>query len=311
MTRVFISIAFMLMLFAVAVTAQFSEWSAPVNLGPVVNSPYTDSCVTVSKNGLRMFFFSTRYAQSITGDWHLYVSQRPSVDAPWGEPQEIVGFNDGYHASCPVLSLDEHRLFFASPRPGGCGGADIWVSRQHNREDDFGWGPPVNLGCMPDGPNSPQNDNMATVFEDDTGTEVMYFSSNRPGGPGAYDIYESRMGIEDTFGPSTLVAELSTFATDSAAVRRDGLEAIIMSNRPGGTYPGTTDLWTATREDTAQPWSEPIVNPILNSPGVDGGRISFSFDGRALYFQSNRPGGYGAGDLYVATREKLRGRTGQ
>ena len=34
--------------------------------------------------------------------------------------------------------------------------------------------------------------------------------------------------------------------------------------------------------------------------------MSFSFDGRAFYFRSNRPGGYGDFDLYVTTREKLR-----
>jgi hypothetical protein len=32
-----------------------------------------------------------------------------------------------------------------------------------------------------------------------------------------------------------------------------------------------------------------------------------SFDGTALYFYSNRPGGFGAQDLYVSTRTKLKG----
>jgi len=306
MIRAAISAAFLLVLFAASDAPQFDDWSAPVNMGPVVNSPYTDSCVCVSKNGLSLYFFSNRYALNSSAAWHLYVSQRYSVDAPWGEPQEIVGFNDGYNASCPALSPDEHRLFFVTSRPGGQGGTDIWVSRRHDRRDDLGWGPPVVLGGLPDGPNSPQNENVPTVFEDDNGNEVIYFTSNRPGGTGGYDIYESRMGVADTFGPASLVAELSSAANDYAAVRRDGLEAIIGSTRPGGTYPGQLDLWTATREDTAQPWSEPVVIPILNSPGMDNGRMSFSFDGRILYFTSDRSGGYGYRDLYMTTRMKLR-----
>jgi hypothetical protein len=255
---------------------------------------------------LSLYFFSNRYALNPSAGWHLYVSKRDSVDDPWGEPQEIVGFNDGYSASCPALSPDEHRLFFVTARPGGAGGADIWVSRRHDRKDDFGWGPPVVLGAQPDGPNSPQNEQIPTVLEDDTGTEVIYFNSNRPGGAGGYDIYESRMDNTDTFGPAVLVAELSSAANDAAAVRRDGLEAVITSSRPGGTYPGNLDLWTAIREDTAQPWSEPVVIPVLNSPGMDGGRMSFSFDGRILYFTSDRSGGYGGRDLYMTTRTKLR-----
>jgi len=307
MKRVAVCVVLMLGLHAVASAQQFTQWSAPVNMGPVVNSPYTDSCVTVSKNGLSMFFFSNRYAKDVNAAWHLYVSRRPSVDTPWGEPQEIVGFNEGYPASCPGLSPDEHRLFFASGRPGTCGGGDIWVSRRHDRTDDFGWQPPVNLGCEPNGPNSPQGENLPTVFEDETGTEVLYMGSGRPG-LGGGDIWASRMRPDGTFGPATLVTELSTIYSDTGglAVRRDGLEVIFGSNRPDPNRPGGTDLWAATRASTAHPWSAPVLLLILNSATFDGGRMSFSFDGRVLYFTSDRPGGYGSRDFYVATREKLR-----
>ncbi len=294
MKRVVVAIALMLLLLAVAATAQFTDWSVPLNLGPVVNSRYLDSCVTVSKNGLTLIFGSTRWDNNATGAWHLFVSKRASVDAPWGPPQEIPGFNDGYHTACPALSPDEHRLFFASSvRPGGCGGNDLWVSRRHDRRDDFGWGPPVNLGCSV---NSTANENVPTVFEDETGTEVLYFSSTRSGGG---DIYESRMGNDGTFGPATLVTGLSSSSGgDYAAVRRDGLEVILSL--------GAGDLWTATRASTAHPWSAPVILPVLNSTAWEGGRMSFSFDGRAFYFTSARPNGYGGRDLYVTTRERLR-----
>jgi len=303
-----IALAVTLLIFAaVATTAQFTDWSPPVNLGPVVNTPYLDQCMTISKNGLSLFFFSTRYAQKDTVPWHLYVAQRPSTDAPWSEPREIVGFNDGYHASCPQLSLDEHRLFFASNRPGTCGAsgmADIWVSRRHDRRDDFGWGPAVNLGCEPNGPNSASWENLPTTFEDETGTEVLYIGSGRPGGPGTGDIWETRMRDDDTFGPAVLVKELSAPYGEGAAVRRDGLEVILTSNRPGG--PGNSDLWTSKRASTEDPWPEPILIPVLNTKYVEGAHMTFSFDGRAFYFASNRPGGSGSTDIYVTTREKLR-----
>jgi ABC-type antimicrobial peptide transport system permease subunit len=45
---------------------------------------------------------------------------------------------------------------------------------------------------------------------------------------------------------------------------------------------------------------------ILNSPAADGARMSYSFDGRMLYFMSTRSGGNS--DIYVATRERLHGK---
>ncbi|MEK7407337.1 MAG: hypothetical protein AAB225_19860 [Acidobacteriota bacterium] len=300
MKRVLVTVALMLLFLAVAATAQFTPWSAPVNLGSAVNSSATDCCLTVSKNGLSLFFRSTR-----SGFSRLYVSKRASVDAPWGAPQEIVGFNDGYWMACPALSPDEHRMFFQGSRPGGCGGGDLWVSRRHDRRDDFGWGPPVNLGCAPNGPNSPQGDFVPTVFEDETGTEVLYFGSGRLG-LGNGDIWESRMRNDGTFGPATLVAELSSPSWEQVAVRRDGLEAILSSGRPGGPYPGTGDMWTSTRASTADAWSPPVPEPVLSSQYGGGGRMQISFDGREFYFCSNRPEGSGGNDLYVAKREKLR-----
>jgi hypothetical protein len=87
----------------------------------------------------------------------------------------------GNDTADPNISPDGHLLFFDSNRPGDCGGEDIWVSRRNNKRDDFGWQGPVNLGCAI---NSPQGDGAPTYFEDEeTGIIMMYFGSNRPGGP--------------------------------------------------------------------------------------------------------------------------------
>jgi hypothetical protein len=113
------------------------------------------------------------------------------------------------------------------------------------------------------------------------------------------------MRSDGTFGPATLVAELSSASWEGAAIRRDGLEAILASGRPGGLY--ASNLWTSTRASTAASWSPPVFEPVLSSQYGDGGRMQITFDGREFYFcSSGRPGGYGSADLYVATREKLR-----
>jgi len=293
MKRVFFAVGLMLSLLTVAATAQFTEWSAPVNVGPPVSSALNESCMEISKNGLSLYF--ARYTTS----WDLYVSQRASVDEPWGPPLLLPNINTTASETCPALSLDEHRFYFSSNRDGGCGGSDLYVSRRQDRRDDFGWEPPVNLGCEYDGfVNTASGETTPEFFEDETGAVVMYF-----GGTGV--IRASRMTDDDTFGPAAVVTELGASA-GCPAVRRDGLEITFCSSRSGGL--GGSDMWMATRESTRDQWSTPANLTVLNTAYSDNGRLGLSFDGRTLYFTSNRPGTLGLGDVYVTTREKLRGK---
>lgn len=283
---------------------QFSDWSAPANLGPVVNTvPFAEICPSISKDGLSLYFFSDRPGGFGGND--IYVAQRASVDDPWGPPIDLgPTINTEHDDSAAWLSLDGHQLYFTSSRPGGFGGLDLYVSRRHNKRDDFAWRPAVNLGS---GVNSFANDISPFYFEDDeTGTVTLYFASNRPGGIGSDDIYASTLQPDETFGPAVLVEELSSpFLDRLPAIRRDGLEMFITSTRPGGF--GFLDLWVSTRASTSDPWSMPVnLGPGINAGEVDGcGRLSF--DGTALYFHSTRASGFPDFDLYVSTRSKLRG----
>ena len=293
----------------------FTDWSVPVNLGTPVNSEYLESCVTISKNGLSLFFSAVRPTGK--GSRDLYVSKRDSIEGPWGEPQPLTTLNTALWESCPALSLDEHRLYFTSPRPDGCGGQDIYVSRRHDRRDDFGWEPPVNLGCESEGgPNSETNDLMPALFEDERSSVLMYFSSLRSGN---WDTYQSKMGRDDRFGPATPVSELNSPEIEHGpTVRRDGLEVIFQRSTPTPyPYPNdySLDFWAATRRSTRDPWSTAVHVPSLGTPPgglFEGpawaqGKISLSFDGRELYFASWRPD-LGNCDLWVARREKLHGK---
>src|SRR3989449_4160539 len=117
------------------------------------------------------------------GDLDIWVSQRASVNDPWGPPQPL-GPNVNSNAAdlAPGLSPDGHRMYFGSLRAGGCGGSDLYVSHRHDAKDDFGWEPAVNLGCVV---NTPSDELFPTFFEDDvTGMTTLYYASNRPGGLG-------------------------------------------------------------------------------------------------------------------------------
>ena len=48
------------MSYPVETAKKFSEWSAPVNLGPDINSAFEEFLPEVSKNGLSLYFASNR-----------------------------------------------------------------------------------------------------------------------------------------------------------------------------------------------------------------------------------------------------------
>lgn len=81
---------------------------------------------TLSKDGL------VTYLQGpLENDrWGLYRSQRAKVGAAWAKPEPLTALN---HAegpkgdTCPCLSADDKMLYFASDRPGGMGGMDLYV----------------------------------------------------------------------------------------------------------------------------------------------------------------------------------------
>ena len=288
---------------------QFSAWSAPINLGPMVNTTALEGCPAISRDDLTLYFASNRAGDE--GGLDLYVTHRDSLIDPWQPPLNLGStINTSSNDFCPALSTDGRLLFFASNRPGGCGGIDIYVSRRRDKSQDFGdrgWRPPQNLGCAV---NSDQDDFGPNYFEVN-GVGMLYFNSNRDRGAGGQDIYAAKRATDAPFGmplfdPPAPVFELNTASNDQQpSVARDGLEVIFTSDRPGGQ--GGFDLWVATRASTSDPWSAP-QNPgaPVNSSAADQ-RPAISWDGTELYFGSTRPGGLGDQDLYVSTRSRITG----
>src|SRR4030095_16111921 len=115
---------------------RYSDWSEPVNLGPLINTASNDQHAAISKDGLTLYFTSNRPGGLGADD--LWVSQRASADDAWGPPQNVGPIiNPGAVEFAPALSRDGHVLFFHSDRPGGFGGIDIWASYREHTDDDF------------------------------------------------------------------------------------------------------------------------------------------------------------------------------
>src|SRR3984893_7619994 len=126
-----------------AYAQRYSEWSAPVNLGPAINSTASDPGPATSPDGLSLYFTSNRLPS--LGGFDMFVSQRATVADPWGAAVNIGPLNTTFDEGNPAFSRDGRLLFFQSKRPPSLG-IDIWVAQRNNPRDDFGWQPAVNLG---------------------------------------------------------------------------------------------------------------------------------------------------------------------
>jgi len=294
-------------------TSNFSAWSEPVSLGfPIDATGFNDQQPALSKDGLSLYFASTRPEPSGLSLTNIWVSQRACDDdsCPWGTPVSLgPTVNTSVSDFAPVLSRDGHYLFLASGRSGGGsqGSSDIWVSRRTNVHDDFGWGTPVNVGP---GINTAGFEGGPAYFEnDDLGVPQLYFNHNDAPSNAGGDIYVSEQAADGSWSRASPVVELNSAASDQRpSVAHSGLDIYFFSNREGSVRDGSgalsTDIWVSTRESVRDPWSTPTnLGLPINTSAPEVHPFIFS-NGRTeeLYFV--RTVSTGDNDIFVSRRTR-------
>jgi hypothetical protein len=152
-----------------------------------LNSPYDDLYPIFNMYYTKMFFCSNRdddifniYSADIIRDIEQLLTELTDP-----EEREITlneTLSSDYNDKCPYIY--GRLMVFASDRPGGEGGYDLYYSINSNEQ----WSEPVNFG--PD-INSPYDEYRPILINDaiDYYKDMMVFSSNRPGGKGGFDLY--------------------------------------------------------------------------------------------------------------------------
>lgn len=313
MTRIFKLVLLILLSITVAgVQAQkkpsFSDWAPVERLPPPINSEFDDQAAVLSGDELTIYFSSNRTG-SISGSKDIWVSHRKTRRSAWQMP-----INLGPVINSPGTELvrsitpDGSVLLFQSDRSGGNGQADIWAIARKNVNSDADWREPVNLGSSINTPFAELASNY--LFTDGGRTRKLFFSSDKPGGFGGPDIYESTI-TDLGFESSVNVLELNTGSVETCFwIRDDGLEIIFSSNRPNLTGDRNfDDLWIATRNSILEPWSAPAkLGPNINSDGYQDVAPFVTLDGRTMLMSSTRPGGMSPNkfDIYMSTRSDVR-----
>ena len=243
-----------------------SEWEPPLNLGPTVNTPGSDATPSISTDGLSLYFLSNR--PEGFGYEDLWVTTRATLDDDWGAPINLgVTVNSASSDGVPIISADGLELYFTSNRPGGHGNFETWISTRATTSDP--WPPPVNLGPTL---NTSANEMFPSISADGL---LLFFSSNRSGGLGSWDLYMARRATtKDTWGPPMNLGPTvnSTSVETGVKISADGSMIYFHSNRPGGE--GRWDVWQVPLESVVELNGDNIVDAtdmciIVDNWGTD------------------------------------------
>lgn len=119
-------------------------WSAPTTTSEALSHGEHVGTATLTPDGNFMIFSAFDWSESEqrgSGRTDLYAAEL--VRGEWSNIRNLGPVvNSEYWDSQPALSPDGRTLYFASDRPGGEGGVDLYVSRL----SATGWSAPVNLG---------------------------------------------------------------------------------------------------------------------------------------------------------------------
>ena len=182
------------------------------------NSPQNEGAHAMSPDG-NYLIFSSDNRQDGLGSSDLYLSFKQN--GQWTRPTNMgPAFNSAAWDGQPCFGLDGLTLFYASARPGGMGGRDIWYVYQLSAGK---WSNPINAGAAI---NTAEDEESPFVHYDG---QTIYFMRNSKEGLGGYDLYIARKGIDGKWQKAeNMGSPINTGADEGAlTVHPNGKNAII------------------------------------------------------------------------------------
>ncbi len=263
----------------------------PVERG--INTDFSEFAPLLHPDGQSLIFSSNRSHESyrVKSGVNLddvYVSRKS--EAGWSSPEKISDkINVQQNEVATSISADGTTLFLYYEDGGG----DIYTSTM----EDGSWSTPVPLNRFI---NHPQyRESWACISADGN---RLFFSSNRPGGRGGFDIYMSERGPNGDWGrPANLGASVNTKGDETSPFfHADGRTLYFSSN--GHATLGGHDIFKTRLENGTWSAAENLGYPV-NTSAFDGFLV-VTDDGKQGYFSSNRKAGWTDSDIYVVTFEE-------
>lgn len=241
--------------------------SRPKPVSGSVNSPFHEGTLAITQDGKTMYFtrndyHAKKFGKNAKGVNQLKVYRANLKNGEWTDVTELPFSSSEYSVGNVALSPDEKILFFASDKPGGMGGTDLYkVAIKPNGE----FGEPENLGSEI---NTPGDENFP--FMDSDG--VLYFSSDGHLGLGGWDVYKAVFDEEGKAQIENMGQEINSPYDDfSFAYYPDKSYGYVSSNRAEAERhkPIPTDqIYKVEKKETVQPKNPDKVETALSKKDV-------------------------------------------
>lgn len=263
-----------------------------LNLGDTINSEYDDHSPVINISEDVMVFTSKRKGstgnlKTTDGQYFedIYISRKS--DNKWGIPEKIsYNINTMEHEASIALSVDGNELFIYKDDVGE--GGNLYRSYFENNE----WSKPEKLGSNI---NTEFDESHATISPDGT---TLFFTSNRPGGYGGFDIYyvnrlpNGDWGLAQNIGP-----DINTKLDEGGPYIHPDGTTLYFSSKSYTSMGGYDLFFTIIKDDGTFAKPENLGYPI-NTINDDVFYV-LSADGKRAYYSSQRDDSFGGKDIYL------------
>lgn len=244
--------------FTMSEREQNGQFNAGSSMPDPFNKNLNEGGATLTIDNKHLFYTITKQGPE-GSNTDLYTSDY--VDEKWTEIRSIGDrVNDPvWWDSQPSISADGMTLYFASNRPGGKGGIDIYMTKKMVNGE---WGAPVNLG---DSINTQYNEKSPFIHSD---SQTLYFSSDGHPGLGKYDIFYSRGdGKGGWKNPVNIGKPINTEEDDVGFfVSTDGETGFFCSNTQLAGQVGGYDVYQFELYKEARPEKVVILTGQIKQP---------------------------------------------
>lgn len=264
----------------------------PENLGTAVNSEYSEYWPALSVDEKMLMFTVMLPGQEPAGQGRVYLQEdffySTRRDGSW-EPRIHAGspLNTRDNEGAQSLTADGKILWFtACNRRDGQGMCDLYYSTW----EDGRWSSPRNAGSPI---NSRYSEKHPSISADG---RRLYFTSNRPGGKGSYDLWVSDYKATGWSEPVNLGDSVNTPGLEQSPFIHPDQQSLYFAST-GWPGMGQGDLFKTVRKQNGE-WTRPrnLGYPI-NTHDDDMG-LSLNARGDRAYFASDRGEGTDT-DIYT------------
>jgi len=261
----------------------------PARLPGNVNGPFHDGPVSLDSAATVMYFTRNAFRERKVGqasrassEGIVKLSLHRAVRKGSGDEWQLDNWtfaynNDEYSTGHPALSQDGQTLIFASDRPGGMGGVDLYRCQL---QPDGSWAQPENLGPAI---NTPGDELFPFLHPSG---DLLFASDGLPG-LGGLDQFLAEAADGAWAEPRNLGSPLNTYSDDFAAVFNAAwTRGYLSSDRPGGK--GSDDLYAV---ELSEPQIRIRLRDALTSEWLEAVPLEWLEAGNLLAERNTGPGG--------------------